>query len=137
MAMANTQLTDTPWLDILPPPAPLDIGLSVTLAVIIISTLLLITLYKLWQRRPRQQALQQLHKLQQQLDKQSLDNKQCLYEIHRLLCLGLKIKRLSELKQEHLHQRLSELQYRAAAPETDETYSLLHEAQRIIRQSRL
>lgn len=135
--MANKQLMDAPWLDILPPPAPVDHSLLFTVLVLGVIGLLLFGLYQLWQRRPRQQALRQLQKLQRQFDQHSLDNKQCLYEINRLLCKGLALNSLARLEDErHFYQRLGQLQYRAEPPAHDDTRQLLAEAYLLLRGSR-
>ncbi len=134
MNMAKRELTESPWLDILPPPVPMDHSLLFTVMAIGLISLLLLGLYQLWQRRPRQQALRQLRKLQRQFEQHGLDNKQCLYEINRLLCKGLAINRLSRLEgDKHFYQRLSQLQYRATPPESDDTRQLLQAAHRLLR----
>ena len=133
--MANTALSDTPWLDILPPPAPVDHSLLIIVIILAITALLLFGLYQFWQTRPRQRALKQLHKLQGQLDRRAIENRQCLYEIHRLLCMGLGLNQLAQLEHKKFYQQLSAQQYRADAPQEEDTRRLLHEAQLILRQA--
>lgn len=134
--MANTQLLDTPWLDILPPPAPTDHNLLVALCVIGLVALLTIGVVYLWQRRPRQHALRQLRQLQQHMNSQHLDNRQCLFEVNRLLRNGLGKNQLPCLDDDDwqaFYHRLITLQYRASAPATDDTRQLLQEASTLLR----
>ena len=136
--MANKQLTNGPWLDILPPTAPVDQTLLITLLVLGVMGLLMFVAYQLWQARPKQRALRQLNKLQRQLEQQTVDDKHCLYEINRLLCHGLGVHRLSQLDTtgHEFYKRLSRLQYRPAPPEHELTRQLLAEACLLLRGSR-
>ncbi len=134
--MAKPPLTETPLLDILPPPAPVDQTLLLTVLLLGVMGLVLFGLYLLWQRRPRQRALHQLTQLQRRLEQQAVDNRQCLYEINHLLCQGLALNSLARMDNQSFYQRLSRLQYRAAAPEHDETQRLLAEACLLLRGGR-
>ena len=136
VTMASTQLADTPMLDILPPPAPLDQTMLMTVLVVAVMGLVLFMLYQLWQRRPRQQAFRQLLKLQKQLERQQLDNRECLYEVNRLLCKGFALSSLSQIADKHFYQRLSRLQYCPTPPEHEPTRQLLAEACLLLRGSR-
>lgn len=132
--MAKTELTDTPWLDILPPPAPLDHSLLFTLMVIGVVVLAVAGLYAVWQRRPRQRARRRLRRLLQQLDADQVNSKHALFELNRLLCNGLGLTRLGDFtasSSEHwqgFYQRLQQAQYQAAAPERAHARQLLNEA---------
>lgn len=130
--MANTQLKDTPFLDILPPPAPFDHNLLWWLGGITVVMLTFAALHLYWQRRPRQQALHRLNQLRRQLDADPLNHRHTLFELDRLLrrCLGR--NRLDTWQTPHraewqaFYQRLQQQQYRASAP--DQTQQLLEEA---------
>lgn len=134
--MANTQLSDTPWLDILPPPAPVDHTLWYWLLIIGIAVLVLVVLFVIWQRQPRQRALRQLHHLQQQCRQTGQDNKQCLYQLNRLLCQGLQLHQLGAYQPaatesrawQTFYQRLLSRQYPPSRPDNHETQQLLDDA---------
>lgn len=141
--MANTQLMDTPWLDILPPPVPADQSGWLLLVLSSLITMLLATAYVYWQRRPRQRALRELKQLKQQLEHGSLDHKLCLFAINRLLCAGLQQPQLLHFKPASLqhdwqafYRELASRQYQAASPDLNETRHLLQSALRLLRHIR-
>ena len=91
-------------------------------------------LYRLWQSRPKQQALNGLSTLEQQLDRKQLDTKQCLYEINRLLRLGLQQTRLTQT--EDFYHQLITLQYSADSPQDEITRQLILQARHIVRRAK-
>ena len=139
---SNTQLIDTPFLDILPPPAPLDHSLWLWLGLITLVMLGLVTLYVAWQRRPRQQARRQLQRLLHQLDHTQADLKQALYDLNHLLCRGLGLTQLRTYNTsatadwQQFYQRLTQQQYRAVAPDREQTRQLIREALVWLQRSR-
>lgn len=142
--MANTELIDKPWLDILPPPAPLGDGPWLWLTIISVSLLVIAALFYLWRKQPRQQALHQLKRIQKVLESSARDNKQSLYKINRLLCHGLQQNSLArftppdELTSDWqvFYKQLTALQYNKTTPQTDNTRQLLLEAQGWLRRTR-
>jgi len=139
--MANTELLEKPWLDILPPPLPESNALWLWLAISIISVLILGILLYLWQRRPRYSALRELKRIQNQLEHYAADHKHALYEVNRLLCLGLGQSQLPAYTPANEHskawqqfyQRLAAQQYNKTTPLVDDTRQLLQEAQHWLR----
>ena len=142
IAMAKTPSMDSPWLEILPPPEPtIDIWMSLLIIAILVVTLII--LYRYWQNRPRQRALKGLKQLQQQFEQNKLDNKLCLFEINRLLCLGLEQTGLTQFtppsKQDNwqqFYQTLRTQQYRADIPDRQHTQKLLHTACQLLKDIR-
>lgn len=132
--MANTELTDTPWLDILPPPAPVDHSLLIISMMIAIVFMVMAGLYIVWQRRPRQHARRHLRRLIQRLDAGQINSKHALFELNALLCKGLGLTRLGQYKtasSDHwlgYYQRLQQAQYQQATPERADARQLLSEA---------
>lgn len=139
--MANTELIERPWLDILPPPAPLGDGLWFWLTIISLSLLVIAALIYLWQKQPRQQALHQLKRIQKALGNSANNNKQTLYKINRLLCHGLQQNNLARFTPpaevtsdwQIFYKQLTALQYNKTIPQTDNTRQLLVEAQGWLR----
>lgn len=141
--MANTQLSDKPWLDILPPPVPVDNSLLVFVISTGIICGVLATLYLFWQARPKQKALRHLKKLQQQTNSTEFDGKHCLFEIHRLLCQGFQQHQLAQLKPANhqqdwqvFYRQLVQQQYQAATPAKADTQNLLTTASQLLRDIR-
>lgn len=141
--MANAQLSDTPWLDVLPPPVPVDNSLMVFLISAGIICGVLIALYLFWQARPKQQALRHLKHLQQQVHSKEFNNKHCLFEINRLLCLGFQQHQLAQLKPgshqqdwQVFYSQLVQQQYQAATPAKADTKNLLTTASQLLRDIR-
>ncbi|MDH5446605.1 MAG: DUF4381 family protein [Gammaproteobacteria bacterium] len=126
-------ISDTPWLEVLPPPTPVDQTLLITVLILGVSGLLLFAMYQLWRRQPRQRALRQLQKLQCRFEQHHLDNRQCLYEINRLLCLGMGLNRLTDFNDHDFYRRLSQLQYRTTPPDAEATRQLLIEASLLLK----
>lgn len=141
--MANTELLEKPWLDILPPPAPVGNELWLGLIFVALSLFVLTALFYLWQRRPRQQALQQLKRIQKRVEHDTLDKKLALYEINRILCRGLRLNGLSGfippagrvLDWQKFYQSITTLQYNKSTPPEESLRQLLRDAQHWLRSS--
>ena len=139
--MANTELLEKPWLDILPPPAPVSHELLIGLTVIVLSLLIMAAILYRRYKQPRQQALQQLKQIQKRVKLHAADNKQVLYKINRILSKGLQIHNLSRFTPANVYasdwqafyQRLKTLQYSNTPPNNAHTYQLLRDAQHWLR----
>jgi len=137
--MANTELLEKPWLDILPPPAPAGNEVWLWLAVILVSLSVIAALFYLWKKQPRQHALQQLKRIQKRLDQN--DSKHALYEINRILSKALQQNSLARFVPpddampdwQAFYQRLTALQYSQATPQKDKTRQVLLEAMHWLR----
>lgn len=141
--MPNTQLMDTPWLDILPPPPPTGQSEWLLLVVSIGMTVLLAAVYRYWQSRPRQRALRELKRLQQLLQQKQLDQRQCLFAINRQLRLGFKqsqLLRFNPRGREHdwqqFYTELTRQQYQRDRPDQKTTTRLLLSACALLRDIR-
>jgi len=137
---SNTPLIETPFLDILSPPAPVDHSLWLWAALIIFVLLGLVMLYLIWQRRPQQQARRQLQRLLHALDNKQADLKQSLFDLNRQLCHGLGLTHLRAYQPstdwQAFYQRLTQQQYRAATPDRELTRQLIREALVWLQRSR-
>lgn len=139
--MTNKAITDAPWLEIIPPPPPAGPSTWLILLALLAVTLLFILLYRYWLARPEQQARRQIKQLQQKLSRQQLDSKHCLFEINRLLCLGLQQPHLANFKPPHqqndwqqFYRALTRQQYRHGNPDTDETLRLILAASHLLKE---
>ena len=138
--MANRELLETPWLDILPPPPPTGQSEWLLLLGTLLIIVLLAAAYAYWQSRPRQRALRELKHLQGLLQHQQVDNRQCLFAINRLLRLGFQQSQLQRFTPtgrvndwQNFYAELSTQQYQAARPDHATTTRLLLSACRLLR----